>query len=770
MDARSFFDRLMAAAKVHEVEEAMAEFRAANDGVTEEPIAGRPNNRGAVEVATDTGRSAIERVTNAQDAVLELEHSKHNGKPDCRSPRDAAAAWLSVPARRGLAGLSEQQRRELAANVVIRLQDGDGSWQSRLLTVHDKGIGILPAQMQTTILSLNEDNKIEKHYLAGTYGQGGSSTFAFCRYALIASRKYETDEIGFTVVWYRDLPPDRFKTGRYVYLARHSKPLATKANAGDFDYGTIVRHFGYDLSSYSAALGPRSLYGVLQRVLFDPVMPVRIENEVHQWRNRTIKGARNALNGAVDDGDDVEAARGPGLSHDVAMFNVDLGDHGEIGIEYWVLAMPAPKDGKKPRGKPADAFVDSTRPIILTNNGQNQGELLAKLIQKDADLPFLHGRLICHINCDRLTPGAKRNLFSSTREQSREGHLQTRIREELIRSLVADDELTRLNEEAREQSLKQTDEQARKAMRKEVARLLRLSGVAVEEAAGRKEKEEGSGRDRDGNRKREKLAPIPSAEPPTYIKIVWERDKPIPFYANQRRYLRIETDAGSEYHTGDAATSRINVVPPDHLKEFGRSPLKDGRMRIGIECREGATVGATGNIRVELYRKGLAALSDERQHVVVAPPEPKNEDAKTTLPDFEVIPVDGPEESDWSYICGDQNDSDVSRHASGAIMNKGTLHVYYSTRFPRFAAEFKKLEAGSPALAQAFQKKYELWLAVHSFLMEQKDGSGDSSKLEPELANEIERQERCRLATIAAMMAGQEIKSASIGNDPADAA
>ena len=33
--------------------------------------------------------------------------------------------------------------------------------------------------MKDTILSLNESNKIQKHYLAGTYGQGGSSTFAF---------------------------------------------------------------------------------------------------------------------------------------------------------------------------------------------------------------------------------------------------------------------------------------------------------------------------------------------------------------------------------------------------------------------------------------------------------------------------------------------------------------------------------------------------------------------------------------------------------------
>lgn len=610
MASRGFFYRLIAANTVLEVEDAMAEFRAGNEDLTEEPIAGRPNNRGAIEVASDAGRSVIERVTNAQDALLELEFLKHNGKPDCRSPREAASAWLGVPARRGLAALSEQQRRELATNVIVRLQPGDGSWQSRLVTVIDRGVGIRAEDMQTSILSLNEDNKIEKHHLAGTYGQGGSSTFAFCRYALIASRHYKSDDIGFTLVWHRDLPPDRFKTGRYVYLAQRGKPLVVRAAPKDMPAGTIVRHFRYGLSNYSSALGPRSLYGVLQRVLFDPVTPIRVDNEVHQWRMRTIKGARNALNGAVDEGD--EGGRGPDLSHNVAMFNVELGDYGEIGIEYWVLAAPEWKDGKKPRGKPADAFVDPTRPIILTNNGQNQGELLARLIQKDADLPFLHGRLICHVNCDRLTPAAKRQLFSSTREQSREGHPQSRIREELLRVLEADDDLTRLNEEAREQSLKESDETARKAMRREVARLLRIMGAATEEAAGRRDKDDG-GRERPERKRPVKPEPIPTTDPPTFIRIVWERDKPIGFYPGQRRYLRIETDAPSEYHSDDSAKSSMNVVLlAEHLKVFGTSPLKGGGMRIGVECRDATAVGGSGNIRVELYRKGLAALSDER--------------------------------------------------------------------------------------------------------------------------------------------------------------
>ena len=89
MDKREFFDALMSATKVELVREALEAFMQ-NKGVKEVSFGNRDNNRGAIEVATDAARSAIERVTNAFDALIELEFMKHGGKPDCHSPREAA--------------------------------------------------------------------------------------------------------------------------------------------------------------------------------------------------------------------------------------------------------------------------------------------------------------------------------------------------------------------------------------------------------------------------------------------------------------------------------------------------------------------------------------------------------------------------------------------------------------------------------------------------------------------------------------------------------
>ena len=762
MDRREFLDSLLAANNLEFVERILSEYTVdKKDTVNFIPIGGRPNNRGAIEIGSDPGRCLIERVTNAHDAILELEYQKRGGVPKCRSPREAASAWLGVPEKEGLSALTNKQRQDLALSTIVRLEPGDGS-QSRLISVIDQGIGVAPRNLEATILSLNESNKIQKHFLAGTYGQGGSSTLAFCRYVVIASRLFGSKLIGFTLVRYEDLPAEEYKTGRYVYLVENDLPLSVEARDEDLPNGTIVRHFGYDLSRYTSPLGPRSLYGILGRILFDPVASIRLENHVHNW-NRTIKGARNALNGAVDDGD--EDSKGPTLDHHVSMFNISLGDHGVIGIEYWILTKLESKNGKKRnRTKPADNFVDATKPIVLTHNGQNHGEISGRTIRDDADLPYLQtqGRIICHVNCDRLSPNAKRLLFSSTREQSREGFMLERIRVELVGALGADDELVRLNEDAREQSLKEKDEDSKRKMRRQVAKLLRIAGAALEEVGGSR----GDGdANRDVNPPPSPVKPVPitPSEPPTFIRIKWDGKRDIPFYAGQRRYIRVETDANSDYHDADDPTnSRLNIAVGDDLSVFGTSPLKGGRMRVGIECSESVAISSTGSIRVELYRKGLPALSDEREYVIVESPEPKEKDRKSNLPDFEVIPVSGPEDDDWEFVCDVRNDDDIKRHASNWMMNAGRLHVYYSEAFPSFSSEFRRLEQRDPTIVASFRSRFETWLAVHALLMHQETQSQQVPGAEESALAEVHRQERCRYATMAAMMAAQEVKSGTV--------
>jgi hypothetical protein len=73
--------------------------------------------------------------------------------------------------------------------------------------------------------------------------------------------------------------------------------------------------------------------------------------------------------------------------------------------------------------------------------------------------------------------------------------------------------------------------------------------------------------------------PIPIKKPPTYVKFVWEKGDEITFYAEQRRYLRIETDAESRYHMTNSPSPTNFIVSGSGTSIKGTTPLQGGRMR-----------------------------------------------------------------------------------------------------------------------------------------------------------------------------------------------
>lgn len=752
MDQKALFDALLAASGTDDVVAAIEAFEIAQgDRSGWAPIGGKENNRGPIEVSADPGRSLVERLTNGVDAILEAEYERHHGVPDCRSPRQAATAWVGV-SERGLSEMTPAQRQAVAKRVTISLLPGDGR-QGRLIEIRDLGVGLTPEEMPNTILSLNESNKIRKHYLAGTYGQGGSSTFAISAYTLLASRRPGDPRLGFTVVKFLDLPPDEYKTGHYVYLTFDGVVPAIAVSESEFAAGSLVRHFGYDLSSYPSPVGPNSVYGLLNQVLFDPVLPIWLHSEVHGYR-RVIKGSRNALNGAVDEGD--ENRRGPTLDHNVPTFYVSLGDFGNVGFEYWVL-----ERSTRANKRPSAAFVNPSRPIILTVNGQDHAERPVSIIRKEAELPYLAQRLIVHIDCDSLTPTAKRALFASSREDARRGAVLQLIHDELVRILKSDDELTRLNHEARALGMRERDETAIQEMRREVARLLRLQGIEVGQtigvrAGGDQPTPERPTRPRGPRRQPQ---PIEVHEPPTYIRIVWDGDGLIDFYPSQRRYIRIETDANSSYyHPDNPAASRINIIVQGPLTLKGSTPLRGGRMRAILDVPDGTAVGDSATLRVELSRPGLTTLSDQRVIVVREAPPARPGRQQLSLPPFETRPV-APDDEQWTTIGWPD---DVTAVASSAVMENGTLVIYYSTAYPKYAGLLARYEQRDNSLAVSFTNRYETWLATHSLLYhrDQEEVAAQHPAVEEadaDAAETRERQERSRMATLAALFASREV-------------
>jgi hypothetical protein len=186
-------------------------------------------------------------------------------------------------------------------------------------------------------------------------------------------------------------------------------------------------------------------------------------------------------------------------------------------------------------------------------------------------------------------------------------------------------------------------------------------------------------------------------------------------------------------------------------------------MRLVIECASTALKGASAGICVELFRKGLPTLSDDRPYVIVEPPPPKNRERQSTMPLFKLVPIDGPSDEGWSNIS--EESTDVEKHALRYEYNQGVLYVYYSLSFPRFSRELSKLEKQDNALAGSFKTRYGTWLAVHSILHYQQRESEPPDKVDEGFLEECDRAERCRFATVAAMVAAQEVRAGATFDD-----
>jgi hypothetical protein len=240
------------------------------------PVGNREGNYGSINIGSDPGYAFVERITNAIDAVIEREAvrrlSKAKPKSLPASPREAVATWFGVLGgrvsnipihqRKGLPGNSPT-RQGLADDIVIRIFEG-GSKKQPTLEVADRGIGLTPKMIPDTILSLNETNKINKPYLAGAYGQGGSTALAFSpQGTLIVSRRQldllpsgAGDLVAVTFVRYNELDPEANKNGRYEYLVATDLSVAGIESSliGDVEPGTTVVHFHLDIPQYSSRM------------------------------------------------------------------------------------------------------------------------------------------------------------------------------------------------------------------------------------------------------------------------------------------------------------------------------------------------------------------------------------------------------------------------------------------------------------------------------------------------------------------------------------
>jgi hypothetical protein len=572
------------------------------------PLGGKEGNFGLINIGSDPAIALVERITNAIDAVIEA--AARDADPavlaDWESPRDAVAALFGVGEGR-LGALDGAVVAALADRIHVSIADGKRA-QRPTLEIRDQGIGIAPDAMPSSILDLAGSNKLGKLHLAGAYGQGGSTTFAFTAGGTLIASAQEAGRLGVTFVRFRELDPKRNKNGRYDYLTTAGGSVATlDVSTSVFPPGTLVRHFDYELPRHHGPIDRADgLLGLVRASLFDPVLPLRLVDR------RGLFGGTGD-NAVTFAGARAELASAPGamIAHRQSL-SLPFGrraQHGVVVVHYWLLA-----------GEDAGGSVrpDPAHSVLVTNFGQTHDAWDHRFVVDALKLPFLKTSLVVQVELDALTAGAKRQLLSTTRDRLKRGTLHNELIEAVRDALLDESVLHDANVERRRRLLREQQFTDQRRLQRRFAELMEKFHPGSEPAA----RANGKGRDSrvtassgEGGGGAEALQ---TQEHPTFVRFV-SGDDPIEVPAERTATIRVESDAPNGYC---ARYSQARLVlapdPPLAIETLRVSDFRGGRARFAV--RATAPAGVSGRLSARLTAADGQVLAASTLFTIVASP------------------------------------------------------------------------------------------------------------------------------------------------------
>lgn len=399
-----------------------------------------------VEVSYDPINPLIERLVNGMESLIEREVElalmSGNGRgEEPSSIFEAAEKFFGIPQGRAR-NLSTDDRRRIAQELKLILKGKRGT---PTVIILDRGIGIHPDDMPNTILSLANSNKGKKPYLIGAYGHGGSSSYEWCDYAIIISRKEPSllngkqDLVGWTIV--RKSAESGARRNDYQYLVDDSGDVPRFSpkllDSRDFSRGVYVCHIEMrGTGAFGTELTGLAPYQTLDYRLFDPVFPYMLVEErpefvgdatnpgVKEYRggfNRVLAGLRGRLERLYNK---------PEKDRRVEFWNKgykkELGMGNAIYINYWVIEDleidPITKVRRNSHRSKVKYLKDggrlSQRPCVVTFGGQVHTSLTEKQF-REKGLRRVGESTIILIETDKMGD-MFRGFFASNRGEPKE--------------------------------------------------------------------------------------------------------------------------------------------------------------------------------------------------------------------------------------------------------------------------------------------------------------------------------------------------------------
>lgn len=458
---------------------------------------GRLNQKSSIDAAAESDRGIVERIANSFDASLTAARKLAglNRSEATLTPRIAAQRFLNANTD---SCIWEPQIPEISFDKpAVQFWSDDSAKTLRFRKYHapeglvtvlvqDTSLGIARDKMTTTILDLNSDDKLKTFEAIGQFGHGGSSALAFCELCLILTApRFESSnrEFYWTLIF---LEPESEKSKQSIvrkwFCSNDNLPLADSLDAvpeiAHYFPGTSIWHYGYNRGSWlKTPVGTHqdTPAGRLGRLFFSYPLPLEIRGELARGDTpngvRTIKGACYRLLEERGEGNaSVVEYRTGEKSETLRLEGVD---YGKFSIFVFVL-----RDRNQVRN-----YVDKQRPVIITLNGQNHGEMTQNLLV-EANFPEISGKAIVEVRLDGLDEEALSNIISNSRENPKNSPF-TRTLRERVRELLAEDEaLLEIERRLQAEKAQQSSEDLNRKISRFLAAILSDAAAGPAEGVG----------------------------------------------------------------------------------------------------------------------------------------------------------------------------------------------------------------------------------------------------------------------------------------------
>jgi hypothetical protein len=529
-----------------------------------------PSNWSAVSSSADPCALLWERATNMWDAIIEMLACARSEQP-WQTPREAVAALTGVS--KAPAEMDPRDRIRLAKLATVSLHDSDDPVNTPTISFRDLGLGLTPGEMPETILNLQKSNKIDKPWLHGVFGKGGSTVDQYADATVFVTRKQpellapeEPDMIGVAVVRLVDEANRGLPFFRYLVGAVRQVYAVPASSHPDFEPGTYVAHVNYraDKMGKQNWNNEESIYAFAETILPAPTLPYSLSDERTGDARARPEDRREASSLAGLFG---RLGKGAGLLAKSSWTNIETG-HGTVRLRWWLF-----EDKDRRRRRAAKGYV-----VLYTTNGQVHHSWDNQRLQ--ALVPTLRRvgqRILVQIDCDALPLKSRVQLFDTFRTSIRHNDQAKALEAAVAEALSTDPDLQRAESDLVTESMKSSSAEVSAGLLRDLNKhiAVKTAGLAVTPAT---------------------VDPPPSPPPPVPAEDLY--DEPTTFtgpeavkaLVGKRSWAHFSANAVDGFVPD---RGRIELVPEPGSPEYAPtvSDLRNGRLRLGLNVPADARVG-----------------------------------------------------------------------------------------------------------------------------------------------------------------------------------